>query len=505
MNRTEVSSESEDQSEGQSSEENSTDEKSSSDSDSTSDSSSSEEESRRKCRCKRKSKKHSRRQVKKRRKTRSKTRSTRKKGRKRSRSDRSKSRSVSGSVDTLIANALEKQRLEMEQYLKQIQEQHTQQVKDLEGATAVTPKRGNKICTIIKSPSESAIYEPAVKRGQLSTVEHVLNQNNIDNDSQLDNFIQEMRDNLTVSGQKKDSLDSNTDNQNDKLQINERNDEAKRSKETKNAAEIAVIQAEKFKVRIENPKGRCQNFIDTLDATHKEVNDDDYTHVSCHVDDPLMIQCKRGDFVELLKLKPKSKTQMNESESHRLDIITKDGHSYLVSGNKETQGKINSVRQWEQCFRVYAAIYSEANPTRASEIWQYVEIINQAASTFTWENVALYDFHFRKHMAKYPGRSWAKIHNQMWNLDLKEHLPIIRNNNNNNVKFGPSAKGSNICWRSNKGHCKFGEKCRYEHKCAYCGIPGHNAINCRKKGNKQSGQQSDKVDKPKQKSNAESS
>ena len=89
---------------------------------------------------------------------------------------------------------------------------------------------------------------------------------------------------------------------------------------------------------------------------------------------------------------------------------------------REAQGKIGSVRQWEQCFRVYASLYSDANPTRAAEIWQYVEIINQATASFVWENVAMYDFHFRKHMAAYPSRSWAKIHNQMWNLDLKEHL-----------------------------------------------------------------------------------
>ena len=58
------------------------------------------------------------------------------------------------------------------------------------------------------------------------------------------------------------------------------------------------------------------------------------------------------------------------------------------------------MRQWKQAFRVYAAIYSRANPTRAAEIWQYVEIINQAAGTYVLENVASYDFHFRKMMSK---------------------------------------------------------------------------------------------------------
>ena len=42
---------------------------------------------------------------------------------------------------------------------------------------------------------------------------------------------------------------------------------------------------------------------------------------------------------------------------------------------------------------MYAAIYSEANPHRAAEIWQYMHVINTAAAAFIWDNVPSYDLH----------------------------------------------------------------------------------------------------------------
>ena len=43
---------------------------------------------------------------------------------------------------------------------------------------------------------------------------------------------------------------------------------------------------------------------------------------------------------------------------------------------------------------------------RSAEIWQYVFTINHAASTYSWANVAEYDFAFRQMMGKNPLRSW---------------------------------------------------------------------------------------------------
>ena len=80
-----------------------------------------------------------------------------------------------------------------------------------------------------------------------------------------------------------------------------------------------------------------------------------------------------------------------------IEIIHKDGQTY-VSPHQSKGPHINSIRKWEQAFKVYAAIYCEANPECAAEIWQYAYAINTAANSLQWENVAFYDNTFRQLM-----------------------------------------------------------------------------------------------------------
>ena len=108
--------------------------------------------------------------------------------------------------------------------------------------------------------------------------------------------------------------------------------------------------------------------------------------------------------------------------------MQRDGGTFLVPAQRD--GKINSFRRWEQAFRAYATIYCRANPHRAKEIWQYITVINMAASSYIWDNVYNYDIMFRHLMAFNHNRSWAVIYNQMWNLSMRDPIP------RNNQKFG---------------------------------------------------------------------
>ena len=121
---------------------------------------------------------------------------------------------------------------------------------------------------------------------------------------------------------------------------------------------------------------------------------------------------------------------------------------------------------------------------------QYVDVINRAAQIFNWENVARYDYVFRQLMAAKPHRSWSKIYTQMWNLNLNEPIKKFHEQNYGvSVNhYNSSSKSNNsrnqkdsTCWRFNKGSCKFGKNCRFEHKCSYCGSTSHNYPNCQKR------------------------
>ena len=155
------------------------------------------------------------------------------------------------------------------------------------------------------------------------------------------------------------------------------------------------------------------------------MSDDDFFHLTCHIDPTLQGK------IDLDKLLPKGKagTGSTSSSEDRFGWIQRDGGMFLVTVSSK-DSRITGVHKWEQAFRVYATIYCGANPYRSKEIWQYVSVINSAASAYSWENVAGYDYTFRHLMAFNPKRSWAIMYNQMWNLCMRDPLP--RNNHNQN-------------------------------------------------------------------------
>ena len=112
--------------------------------------------------------------------------------------------------------------------------------------------------------------------------------------------------------------------------------------------------------------------------------------------------------MDLEKLLPKDPTRKLTDES-RMELVNREGATFFIpAGDREA--KINNVRRWEQAFRVYATIYSRANPHRSAEIWQYIYTINLASSSYIWENVACYDYTFRQLMGQFPACSWATIY-----------------------------------------------------------------------------------------------
>ena len=264
--------------------------------------------------------------------------------------------------------------------------------------------------------------------------------------------------------------------------------------QAKEKASNLIIQVEQFKASVNDPppqgtQAYPEHDKEKLTPQCVENNayfqedvkdDDDYFHLTCHVDSSLVSKIERGEFVELEKLVQ----------------------------NKNKSRSITGIRKWEQAFRVYAAVYSQANPGRSAEIWQYVYVINAAASTHPWTQVADYDFAFRQMMSTNPKRSWARIYHQMWNICLSGNG---NNNSSNNTNFGSRSGSFNLggnsfsvvssnsasssrqnpprkdsskpdyCWKFNKGKCKFGNDCRFINRCSYCDSAAHERNACPQK------------------------
>ena len=256
-----------------------------------------------------------------------------------------------------------------------------------------------------------------------------------------------------------------------------------RTQQARVDAQENILRAERFRASLA-PTGILAHNSNFALARQADP-DDDFFHITCHVEEPLRQRIRKGEFVELEKLLIKKHKLHRDSEDQKLELYNKNGQTYFVpSVDRDT--RITGLHRWDQAFRIYATIYSQANPTRAPEIWQYIDVIHRAARAFNWENVANYDYTFRQLMAANPSRNWSKTYTQMWNLTLCE--PTSRINPGHGSGSGQGAhsntsggKKTGLCWRFNKSSCKFGDNCRFEHRCNYCYGLGHGSNKCFKR------------------------
>ena len=252
-------------------------------------------------------------------------------------------------------------------------------------------------------------------------------------------------------------------------------------------ADKVLLDAEQFKAKLQRPKGKSfdfDKFIQNLD------DDDEFFHVTCHIDPNMRLKIARGEFIELEKLLPRDKTRSgghlpsNQDES-RVELVSSGGHMYF---KPVRECQINGLHKWEQAFRVYAAIYTEANPERSGEVWQYMHVINVTAASCQWENVASYDLTFHQLMAFKPHRIWAKLYNQGWNLAMKELLGRTNmsqlTSGNQHSAWSSRSRGDwrdDCCWKYNRNKCNQGSACHFDHRCTYCSGWNHGFFNCRKR------------------------
>ena len=373
--------------------------------------------------------------------------------------------------------------------------------------------------TLIKSPSDTTIYRPAVQRlnsilppvpvhlnrtgqvlnvtaGNVPTIQPMIDQ---DIETRVSNFVEAIRVNDGPVGQVGQVASPGPSRQPDQLEPDDLYQEAQKR------AEKTILEAEKYKALIANPPGENYDSINNMNETLQVrdvgsgLTDDDFFHLTCHIEPSLVSKIEKGEFIDLDKLLPKDKKK--RSEDNRMEWVHSEGGGTYLAPVADRVNRISGYRKWEQAFRVYATIFCGANPHRSKEIWQYVSVINTAATSYIWENVYEYDVTFRHLMAFNPARSWAVTYNQMWNLCMKDPLTPKGNPFNKgyggshhngysgggsqgqraSATGGPPRKKGRYCWYFNRGEkCIYGKKCRFIEKCSCCDATTHGVNTCPK-------------------------
>ena len=387
--------------------------------------------------------------------------------------------------------------------------------------------RKNRVLLTNKSPSDTTLYKPIFQHD--AEIEHI--------SRGVDRVVQSPNQTRTDEGKKNetnnlnrelmnkisDFVDAVRSEQRSKLVEEEQQASTSTSsqqrsqitvpgqQEARDKVEKTILDAEKFKAVVESPPGTSLTGSEIAETLHRiKLNgnssagksDDDFLHLTCHVEQALVDKIERGEFIDLERLLPKDRFGRLSSDKS-MEWISNEEGTFLVP-KVDKANRINSFKKWEQAFRVYATIYCGANPSRAKEIWQYVSVINTAASSFIWDNVANYDYTFRQLMAFNPERSWAITYHHMWSLSMKE--PLSRNHMQRGVNYyggggnsslgtGQNKNSSNnnkrwtrapdYCWAFNRGlRCKFGTNCRYIERCSFCDATNHGYNICPKVENR---------------------
>ena len=387
------------------------------------------------------------------------------------------------------------------------------------GKILSTPKN-RPFVPVVKSPSVDTIYVPAIK--YIGSVQGNEPRPEITNYSQqgVANHIQEQVQQIRLNDFPGDeSVESRQkervgQDQHQGVRSGGNRDPEHRSVEeqqfrAQQIADDVILEAERQRAAIAAPSGMIPENLHikpadpglTVPPVDNTFNDDEYcnaTQGTKHVELALANKIKVGGFLDLDKIAPRLRDMKPPGETKWQMRINKEGHAYYVPYDDRDNGsnKIASFGRWEQAFRVYAAIYTAANPHRGSEIYQYIHSINCAAMSFQWDNVAAYDYQFRKDMEAYPQRSWAKTNTQLWSLCMRDSLPTRGQGGSNTGGRKTGELRDICCWRHNRNQCKKSAKdCKFEHRCSSCGSFNHIYLNCPKR-RKATGGEGDKQDKP---------
>ena len=330
---------------------------------------------------------------------------------------------------------------------------------------------------VIKSPSNATLYAP-----MLSRVDEFMPV-----DSNPPRRIVEGITNLNIDKgvPTQNAGNSRESEQSDSETTEKRSEQRKQGEDPQTYADQAILAAEQFKATVAPPENRGM-------APGKYVIDDMPDHFiqsALHLDEATKVKIRAGKYVDLEKLLPKDKPLRHVKKEPRYEMVNRGGWSYWAPVEDKTQ-TINNFGKWEQAFRVYATIYTQANPLRSTEILRYIETINNAALTFVWNNIAEYDYAFRHYMEEKPYRSWAQTNLQLWSTCMHEH---VRNIATPGQKPNDKKDWREIsCWRYNRNACTRGANCRFEHRCSYCGSFSHIYPTCPKRGKKSKDQREDR-------------
>ena len=135
----------------------------------------------------------------------------------------------------------------------------------------------------------------------------------------------------------------------------------------------------------DTPGSNLNNFLAEEIGCSNKCNvadiDQDYQMIDAHVDDALRKKILSFEYIAFCKLLVKNRGFRDE-ENQRLEIVNKNGLSYLAPASNRDILQISGYSHWEQAFRVYSNMITGWYPSKASELLQYSHTIHMASASY---------------------------------------------------------------------------------------------------------------------------
>ena len=214
----------------------------------------------------------------------------------------------------------------------------------------------------------------------------------------------------------------------------------------------------------------------------------------------------KWEYVDLAELRPPGTLEAINPEPDPQRYVVMPGLE-LASAKKKP---IRDIHTWIACFAVYTAVMSKAYPEVVPEFMAYMLTIIRAQKEYEEPAWRIYDEAYRDAAASSGNKQWSKVDESIFakvftgrarqmkwcsscdaighdhQSDTCPQAPPRKKWAGEDQKKGATWGGYRrqqremICWDFNRGHCRFGNQCKYRHMCE-CG-GRHPSIRCPRQG-----------------------
>ncbi len=218
----------------------------------------------------------------------------------------------------------------------------------------------------------------------------------------------------------------------------------------------------------------------TMKMMHALRDIDGKHSLHLHLDEKTLELIAEGKYVEFGKLLK----SVDDNEEPMCEVKQNDLTFYIPT--QKQPRKVDCLATWCKAFMVFHSTCQVYRPEISGQLLEYRSSIKGFARHNEWSSVYAYDRFFCCVQASRPGRPWnltnqaAKDEFLQGGPDKVKQINPIPGGGKPEVK-GDKKKRRDLCRQFNaKNACRFGETCKFNHRCAICGKPGYGVVVCMK-------------------------